>query len=117
LLEITRMRLIVLFAVCMFGVQSCSASPTVLDFYTVQSPEEQRAIGEYYRQEAVIFRQRADEMAERITAYRQLFGEDSEWVSGARLLSEYYQQEARERERLAEQARTPVARDGRPLPK
>ena len=92
-----------ILAVCMVGVQSCSASPTVPDFYSVGSIEEQRTIGEYYRSEAAQFRQRADEMTERATAYRQLFGEESEWVSGARALGEYYQREARERERLAEQ--------------
>ena len=54
-----------------------------------------------------MFRQKADETAERAAAYGQLFGEESEWVSGARLLGEFYRQEARERERLAEQYRFP----------
>lgn len=96
-------RAIAVFVVCTPGLQSCSASPTVPDFYGVGTTEEQRTIGEYYRSEAAMFRQRADEMTERVTAYRQLFGEESEWVSGARALGEYYQREARERERLAEQ--------------
>ena len=78
------LRLIVLVAVCMASIQSCSASPTVPDFYGVGPADEQSTIGEYYRQEATVFRQRADVMAERATAYRQLFGEESEWVSGAR---------------------------------
>ena len=101
------LRLIVLVAVCMAGIQSCSASPTVPDFFSVQSTEDQRKISEYYRREATMFRQKADETAERVAAYGQLFGEESEWVSGARLLGEFYQQEARERERLAEQYRSP----------
>ena len=33
--------------------------------------------------------------------------EESEWVSGARALGEFYQQKARERERLADQYQTP----------
>ena len=97
------MRPIAILAACILGAQGCSASPTVLEFEKIQSPEEQRAIAEYYRNEAAVFRQKASGMAGRVAAYRQLFGEDSEWVSGARLLSEYYEQEARERERLADQ--------------
>ena len=54
-----------------------------------------------------MFQQKADEMAERATAYRQLFGEESEWVSGARLLGEYYRQEARDRDRLAKEYDSP----------
>jgi hypothetical protein len=84
-------RTIVIFVVCISGLQSCTASPTVPDFYSVGSTEEQRTIGEYYRSEAAMFRQKADQMDERVRAYRQLFGEESEWVSGARALGEYYQ--------------------------
>lgn len=101
------MRLIVLVAVCIPSIQSCSASPTVPDFYGVGPADDQSTIGEYYRQEATVFRQRANVMAERATAYGQLFGEESEWVNGARLLGEFYQQNARERERLAEQYQFP----------
>jgi hypothetical protein len=97
------MRAIAMFVVCISGLQSCSASPTVHDFYAVGSTEEQRIIGEYYRSEAAMFRQKADQMDERVRAYRQLFGEESEWVSGARALGEYYLGRAQERERLAEQ--------------
>ena len=76
------MRLIVLVAVCIPSIQSCNASPTVPDFYGVGPADEQSTIGEYYRQEAAVFRQRANVMAERAMAYRQLFGEESEWVRG-----------------------------------
>ena len=56
------MRLIVLVAVCIPSIQSCSASPTVPDFYGVGPADEQSTIGEYYRQEAAVFRKRADVM-------------------------------------------------------
>jgi hypothetical protein len=101
------MRMLALFVVCLSGLQSCSATPTVPDFFTVGSLEEQRAISHYYRSEAAQFRQRSQEMAERASAYRELFGEESEWVSGARALGEYYEREAGERERLAEQYQSP----------
>jgi hypothetical protein len=110
------MRLIVLVAVCIPSIQSCSASPTVPDFYGVGPADEQSTIGEYYRQEAAVFRQRANVMAERATAYRQLFGEESEWVSGARALGEFYQQKARERERLADQYQSPSGDHVQPAP-
>ena len=110
------MRLIVLVAVCIPSIQSCSASPTVPDFYGVGPADEQSTIGEYYRQEATVFRQRANVMAERATAYGQLFGEESEWVNGARLLGEFYQQNARERERLAEQYQSPSGDHVQPAP-
>jgi hypothetical protein len=97
------MRTAVLVALCGVSLQGCSASPIVPDFFEVGSIEEQRTIGQYYRSEAAQFRQRAQEMEERASAYRELFGEESEWVSGARALGEYYQREATERERLAEQ--------------
>ena len=110
------MRLIVLVAVCIPSIQSCSASPTVPDFYGVGPADEQSTIGEYYRQEAAVFRKRADVMVERATTYRQLFGEESEWVSGARALGEFYQHKARERERLADQYQTPSGDHVQPPP-
>ena len=92
------MRMLVLSVVCLSCLQGCrSATPTVPDFFTVGSPEEQRTIGRYYQSEAAQFRQRAQEMAERASAYRELFGEESEWVTGARALGEYYEREAAER--------------------
>jgi hypothetical protein len=94
-----------LVVACAVVFQSCSANPTVLDFYTIQTPEERRAASEYFQNQAVRFRQQANEMAERAETYRQLFGEDSEWVNGTRLLSEYYEREAQERERRAAQYR------------
>lgn len=97
------MRTLALLVVCLSGLHSCSASPTVPDFFEVGSIEEQRTIAQYYRSEAAQFRQRAHDMAERASTYRELFGEESEWVSGARALGEYYEREARERERLAQQ--------------
>ncbi|HJR77006.1 MAG TPA: hypothetical protein VJ805_08525 [Nitrospiraceae bacterium] len=50
-----------------------------------------------------MFRQRADQVEAQATTYRELFGEESEWVSGARALGEYYLRAAQEREQLAEQ--------------
>ena len=95
-------RILVLMT-CMLNIHGCSASPKFLDFNAAETADERRAISEFYRKEAIMFRQKADEMAERATAYGPLFGKESDWVTGARLLGEYYQQEARDRQRLADQ--------------
>ena len=95
-------RLVFVLVTCMLTLHGCSASPKFLDFNAAETADERRAVSEFYRKEAVMFRQKADEMAERATAYGPLFGEDSDWVAGARLLGEYYQQEARDRQRLAD---------------
>jgi hypothetical protein len=96
-------RLVFVLITCMFDLHGCSASPKLLDFNAVETADERRAVSEFYRKEAIMFRQKADELAERVIAYRPLFGEESDWVTGARLLVEYYQQEARDRQRLADQ--------------
>ncbi len=101
LMRISFGRLVAVFAACMLDMQGCSASPKFSDFNAAETADERSTVAEFYRKEAIMFRQKADEMAERATAYRQLFGEESEWVSGARLLGEYYRQEARDRDRLA----------------
>lgn len=101
------LRLIMLVGISMWPGQSCSPSRVIPDFFSAQSPEGQRSIGEYYRKEAIMFRQKADETAERAAAYQQLFGEESDWVAGTRLLGQFYRQEAQERERLAEQYQFP----------
>ncbi len=95
--------LVFVLITCMFNLHGCSASPKLLDFNAAETADERRAISEFYRKEAIMFRQKADEMQERATAYRPLFGEESDWVTGARLLGEYYQQEARDRQRLSDQ--------------
>ena len=116
--------LIVSFMISTLDLQGCSSSPKILDFNSPETTTDRRALGEFYRKEAIMFRQKADEMAERATAYRPLFGEESDWVAGARLLGEYYRQEAEDRERLADEYGAPSggvlsapARTGSTFPK
>jgi hypothetical protein len=44
---------------------------------------------------------KAEDLSEQAAAYERLFGRDSDWVTGARLLAEYYEEEAKEKHRLA----------------
>ncbi len=68
-----------------------------------RSPDDQRRIAEYYRHEAERFRHQADELEARVALYQRLFGPESDWVAGTRLLIEAYRQSADERERLAQE--------------
>jgi hypothetical protein len=51
---------------------------------------------------ARVSRQQAEALTHRAVVYEQLFGRESEWVSGTRLLAQFYEEEAREAERLAD---------------
>ena len=46
-------------------------------------------------------RELAEEQANRAALYERIFGPDSDWVSGARLLNQFYETSAREQERQA----------------
>jgi hypothetical protein len=72
----------------------CVSSPAPLTLTSLEPTADQRKIAEYYRQEALSFRLKARELAERIAAYQDLFGADSDWVNGARLLAQFYEHSA-----------------------
>jgi hypothetical protein len=74
--------------------------------------QDQTAIADSYRDEAIVLREKAAERAESAIRYERLFGPESDWVSGARQLSQYYTEAAQELERRAE-AHAEVARTGR----
>ena len=50
--------------------------------------EDQWRIAEYYSREAAAFRQKAEELHARVLIYARLFGAESEWVRGTRLLAQ-----------------------------
>jgi hypothetical protein len=55
----------------------------------------------FYVREAMRSRELAEEQANRVALYERVFGPDSDWVSGARLLNQFYENSAREQERQA----------------
>jgi hypothetical protein len=65
------------------------------------SSDQQRLIARYYQQEALRYRQQADELDVRAEMYERMFGPQSDWVSGTRLLAQSYRLAADDRERLA----------------
>jgi hypothetical protein len=70
------------------------------------------AIAGYYRAEAMALEEKAAAVAESAVRYERLFGPQSDWVSGARQLSQYYAVAAQDLERRAE-AYEEIARTGR----
>ena len=82
----------------------CSSAPTApLEMTTLEPGEDHEKISHYYRREAVLARQQAGELTNQAAAYEQLFGPESDWVSGTKLLVQFYEAVAREQDQLAEQ--------------
>jgi hypothetical protein len=62
---------------------------------------EQWQIAAFHEHEAVVLRQKADDAERQAQHYERLFGRDSDWVNGARLLAESYREMAAEHEHMA----------------
>ena len=79
------------------------ARPVAVDDLTMRDSNQNHwEIASLYTRQAAVFREKAEEQLNRIEVYKKLFGPDSEWVSGARLLAEFYQQQAQDWEKQAE---------------
>jgi hypothetical protein len=76
----------------------CANVTTPLDLTSLDPAADQRKIADYYRQDAVFFRLKARELAERILVYQDLFGAESEWVNGARILEQFYENAAKDQD-------------------
>jgi hypothetical protein len=93
--------ILVLF-LAIFLQPGCSRISTApLDMTALEPGQDHRKIAAYYRQEAVVSRQQAEELTHRAVVYERLFGLESEWVTGTRLLAQFYEEAAREEEQLA----------------
>jgi hypothetical protein len=75
------------------------------------SQDQQTVVG-YYRAEAMVLKEKATAIGESAVRYEKLFGPESDWVSGARQLSQYYAVAAQDLERRAD-AYEEAARTGR----
>jgi hypothetical protein len=69
---------------------------------TLNPSDDHQTIAHHYLNEARLSRQQVAELTNQAAAYEQLFGQESDWVSGTRLLVQFYQEVAREQDRLAE---------------
>lgn len=87
-----------LWALISYG---CGGPKAPLDLTTLDPWQDQWSIAAHYSREAASMRQKAEELSNRAALYERLFGPDSEWVTGTRLLSQFYEEVAREHERQA----------------
>ena len=82
-------------------VSGCS-SADVLDLVSRDPGQDHGAIASYYTREAALSRQQIEELTDRAVLYEGLFGQQSDWVTGTKLLVKFYQEMALEQDRLAE---------------
>ena len=101
----------VLIVLCSLVAAGCAQPVETIDMTSFDPSQDQMAIVGYYRGQALDLREKAGTIAESAVRYEDLFGPQSDWVSGARKLSQYYVAAAQELERLAE-AHAEVARTG-----
>jgi hypothetical protein len=89
-------------AVCAVGLQfaGCVDAGAPLDLSMLEPSPAQAKIAEYHFREAANMRQKAEDLLERARLYEGLFGADSDWVAGSRLLAQSYEEEARSHEDL-----------------
>lgn len=80
----------------------CAQPVQTVDTTSFGPSQDQQAIVGYYRAEAMVLKEKAVAIAESAVRYEQLFGPESDWVSGARQLSQYYAVAAQDLERRAD---------------
>ena len=90
----------------------CAQPVQTVDTASFGPSQDQQAIVGYYRTEAMVLKEKAAAIAESAVRYEQLFGPESDWVSGARQLSQYYAVAAQDLEHRAD-AYAEAAQTGR----
>lgn len=105
-------RLDILVLLYVLTVAGCAQPIETIEMTSFDPSHDQMAIAGYYRDGAMDMREKAASLAESAVRYERLFGPQSDWVSGARQLSQYYAAAAQEQERLAN-AHAEIARTGR----
>jgi len=102
----------VLIVFCLLAVAGCAQPVETIDMTSFDPSQDQMDIAGYYRDQAMVLKEKAGAIAESAVRYEHLFGPESDWVSGARQLSQYYAAVAQDLERRAE-ALADAARTGR----
>lgn len=87
---------------CLLAAAGCAQSVSTIDTISFGPSQDQMIIAGYYRGEAMVLKEKAAAIAESAVRYEHLFGPQSDWVSGARQLSQYYAVAAQDLERRAE---------------
>ena len=85
----------------LLGLGGCIRPALPLAMGSLDPAQDHWKIAALYLQEAVALRQRAEEQNNRTATYEVIFGPDSEWSTGSRILAQSYENWARDRERQA----------------
>ena len=80
----------------------CVDAGTELELTTFDRGQDQEKITDLYREEAARLRYMARDLLDRAAVYGHVFGQDSDWVRGTRLLAQSYLDAARDHEAKAE---------------
>jgi len=108
---------ILVLLLAIFLQPGCSGISTApLDMTSLNASQDHGKIATYYRHQAVVSRQQVEELTNRAVVYERLFGLDSEWVTGTRLLAQFYEEAAREEEQLARRHLSLVGEGQAPSP-
>jgi hypothetical protein len=91
-----------LVVLCLVTSAGCAQPVQTVDTTSFGPSQDQLTIAGYYRGEALALKEKAAAIAESAVRYEHLFGPQSDWVSGARQLSQYYAVAAQDLERRAE---------------
>ena len=86
---------------CALGIGGCAADEP-LDLSSYDPAHDQIAIAGFYRDQAVLMREKANAQSTAASRYEALFGPEDDAVAGARSLARYYEQTAQELDHLAE---------------
>jgi hypothetical protein len=79
----------------------CQGPQVPIDLNSFDPSQDQQFIADLYRRQAALMKQKAEDLKIKAERYSQLFGPDSEWATSAKLLQNFYEKEAQNRERLA----------------
>lgn len=91
-----------LILLCSLAAAGCSQPAEKVDTIAFGPEQDLQVIAGYYRDEAMVLKEKAALIAESAVRYERLFGPQSDWVSGARQLSQYYAVAAEDLERRAD---------------
>ena len=79
----------------------CQGTNSLINLHdSTPSPDSQFIVAQYYRQ-AVFMVKNAEDLSLKAKRYAQLFGPDSQWVTSAKILEKYYENESLDQEWLA----------------
>ena len=82
---------------------SCVGAGSELELTSQDQSHDQAWIASVYQREAARLWQSSQQMSARLTVYERVFGAESDWVTGTRVLAQALEEEALEHERKARQ--------------